>query len=92
MRHSARIISTAGFTLSSSSQTSSAFGSQTYQIRIATSGQPAYFKIGDATPTATTSDALMPANWVDYLTVSPGQKIAVLQAGTAGSISVSELG
>lgn len=91
MRAASRIISTAAFTLSATSQASAAFGSQTYQIRIATAGQPAYFKVGDGTPTATSSDALMPANWVDYITVTPGQKVAVLQAGTAGSLSVSEV-
>lgn len=92
MHSASRIGTTAGFTLSATSQASAAFGSQTYQIRIATGGQPAYFKVGDGTPTATSSDALMPANWVDYVTVSPGQKVAVLQAGTAGSLSVSEVG
>jgi len=92
MHQSKRIISTAAFTLSGTSQASAAFGSQTYSIRIAAGDQPAYFKIGDGTPTATASDALLPAGSVDYLTVSPGQKIAVLQAGTAGSLSVSELG
>jgi hypothetical protein len=33
----------------------------------------------------------MPADWVDYITVTPGQKIAVLQAGTAGLLSVTEI-
>jgi len=30
----------------------------------------------------------MPANFVDYFTVTPGQKCAVLQAGTAGVVSI----
>lgn len=92
MKDSSRVISTAGFTLSGTSQASSAFGAQTRQIRVATGGQPAYVKIDDGTPTATSSDVLMPANWVDYFTVTPGQKVAVLQAGTAGALSVSEMG
>lgn len=92
MKSSSRIISSAGFTLSNTSQASAAFGGQTRQIRVATGNQPAYVLIGDGTPTATANDALMPANCVDYFTVTPGQKIAVLQAGTAGSLSVSELG
>jgi len=92
MKASSRVVSSAGFTLSGTSQASSAFGVQTNQIRIATSGQPAYFVIGDGTPTATSANgALMPANWVDYFTVTPGQKVAVLQAGTAGALSVSEM-
>lgn len=91
MQHSSRLLSTAVFTLSGTSQASAAFGSQTRQIRVAAADQPAYIKIGDGTPTATASDALMPAGTVDYFTVTPGQKIAVLQAGTAGSLSVSEM-
>ena len=54
-------------------------------------GQPAFIKIDDGTPTAAATDPLMPANWVDYFTVNPGQKIAVLQAGTAGTLSVTEM-
>jgi hypothetical protein len=91
MRKSSRLGATTVFTLSGSSQASAAFGAETFQIRIATSGQPAYIKVDDGTPTTTTSDALMPANWIDYVTVTPGQKIAVLQAGTAGLISVTEI-
>jgi len=78
-------------TMSASSQATPAFGSQTYQIRVATAGQPAFFKIGDGTPTATSSDPQMPANWVDYFTCTPGQKCAVLQAGAAGVISIAEM-
>lgn len=92
MHSSSRVISTAVFTLSGTSQASSAFGGQTNQIRVATSGQPAYVLISDGTPTVTASNgALMPSNWVDYFTVTPGQKVAVLQAGTAGALSVSEM-
>ena len=91
MRNSSRPGTTTVFTLGGSSQASAAFGPETFQIRVATSGQPAYIKVGDGTPTASTSDPLMPANWVDYLTVTPGQKIAVLQAGTAGALSVTEM-
>ena len=79
------------FTLSGTSQASAAFGGQTRQVRVATGGQPAYIKIDDGTPTAAATDPLMPANWVDYFTVNPGQKIAVLQAGTAGTLSVTEM-
>lgn len=85
-----RLTTVQNFTLSETSQASTAFGAQTYKIRIATGAQPAYFEIGTA-PTATSADALIGANVVDYITVTPGQKIAVLQAGTAGVISVGEL-
>jgi Tfp pilus tip-associated adhesin PilY1 len=86
-----RLGTTTVFTLSGSSQASAAFGAQTYCIRVATGDQPAHIDIGDGTPTATTSDPIMPKDSVDYFTVTPGQKIAVLQAGTAGSLSVTEM-
>lgn len=82
------------FTLSGSSQQTAAFGTQTYQIRVATSGAApagaAYLAIG-ANPTADTTGILIPGNFVDYFTVTPGQKIAVIQGGTAGLISVTEM-
>jgi hypothetical protein len=91
MQSSSRLGTTTVFTLSGMSQASAPFGAETYQIRIATSGQPAFFQIGNGTPVATTSSPLIPGNWVDYVTVTPGQSIAVLQAGTAGSLSVTEI-
>ena len=78
------------FTMSGSSQASNAFAEGTYMIRIATGAQPGYFAIGTS-PTASSSTQLIGANVVDYVTVLPGQKIAVLQAGTAGVISITEL-
>lgn len=79
------------FTMSGSSQQTAAFGSQTYKVRVATSGQPAWF-IVDANPTATTTaSSLIPATWAEDFDVTPGQKGAVLQAGTAGSFTVTEL-
>lgn len=80
------------FTLSGSSQATATFGPQTYQVRIATSAQPAWFKIGDGTPVAdTASSHLIGTNIVEYVTCTPGQKCAVLQAGTAGSLTVTEM-
>ena len=88
MEDSSRLGTNTTFTLSGTSQASASFGGQ---VRVATGGQPAYIKIDDGTPTAAATDPLMPANWVDYFTVNPGQKIAVLQAGTAGTLSVTEM-
>jgi hypothetical protein len=91
MLDSSRLGANTNFTLSGSSQATAAFGPQTYQVRVATAGQPAFIRVGDGTPTVTAGDPLMPANWVDYLTVTPGQKLACLQAGTAGTLSVTEI-
>lgn len=79
------------FTMSASSQATAAFGAQTRRVRIATGAQPGYFVIGDGAPTAAVTDNLIGTNVVDYVDVNPGQKAAVLQAGTAGTITVTEL-
>jgi hypothetical protein len=90
--HQSRQGTVTNFTMSGTSQATAAFGSQTYRIRVSTSGQPAYVLIGDGTPTASaTVGTLIPATWAMEFAVTPGQKLAVLQAGTAGSCSVTEL-
>ncbi len=73
----------------STSAASSAFGAQTYQIRVA-SPAACYIKIDSNTPTATASDAYLPANVIDYIKVQAGQKIAVFSA-TTQVVSVVEV-
>lgn len=90
-RNASRAGTNTTITMSGSSQATAAFGAETFQIRVATADQPAYVEIGDGTPTATTSSMLLGANQVDYFTVTPGQKAAVLQAGTAGKVSITEM-
>jgi hypothetical protein len=74
------------------------FGAQTYQIRVVvfnTAGTvtSARIRIGDGTPTATTTDAAIPLNTPEYFTVTPGQKIAGILTGTTptATISVTEI-
>jgi hypothetical protein len=76
---------------------SSAFGSQTYAIRVSTCSLPdgtnngARISVGD-NPTASATSALLPLNWIEYIKVGPGQKIAVLgNSAATGSVSVTEL-
>jgi hypothetical protein len=77
--------------MSGTSQPTAAFGGQTYRVRVATSTQPAWFTIG-GTPTATTTaSSVIPAGWVEDFDCLPGQKAAALEAGTAGTISITEL-
>lgn len=73
----------------STAAASSAFASTTFQIRVATSAV-AFIKISDGTPTAAATDSMMPANWVDYFIVSPGQKISAFSP-TIQTISVTEI-
>jgi hypothetical protein len=79
------------FTMSGTSQATAAFSTQTYKVRIATGAQPAFFSNPAAAPTAANTDNLLGTNCVDYVEVAPGQKIAVLQAGTAGTVTITEL-
>lgn len=70
---------------------STTFGTSTYQIRIACPSN-CFYKVGDvaAPPTATNSDVLLPSTWVDYVTVSPGQKVSIFSA-TIQTVSVTEI-
>jgi len=80
----------------SASAQSVAFGPQTYWIRVtapgvlsATSGLR--ILVGD-NPTAIATSTLLPVNWVEYIHVTPGQKIAVISNDTVtGNLSVTEL-
>src|SRR5262245_40912677 len=81
------------FTTSSTNQPTAAFRRQTYQIRIACGAQSAFVKVGDGTPTATTTgdSALVGANVIDYWCVTPGQKAAVVQGSGSGLVSITEV-
>ena len=99
MQHSSRLGTYQEVTLSQTTASSSPFGSQTSQIRVSVAdvtGTPTSIRlrIGDGTPTALATDAAIPANWVEYFTVTPGQRVAaILVAGTAptAKLSVAEI-
>lgn len=75
----------------STAAASSAFGTQTYTVRVAAPAA-AFYKIGDpaATPTAASTDVYLPPNWVEFVIVTPGQKISFFSA-TIQTISVNEV-
>lgn len=73
-----------------------AFGSQTRRLRIVANSACHYLVSGS--PTAATTDPFLPANWVEYVTVAPGEKISAVRAAsdglvmaTSGSLFVTEL-
>ena len=66
-----------------------AVGAQTYKVRIVCTTD-AFVKVGDA-PTATTSDPLFPASSVEYVTITPGQKISAVQSIAGGTVHVTEV-
>ncbi len=67
---------------------SSAFGASTTLVRIV-SDVACFIKFGSS-PTATTSDILLPANTVEFWTVDPSTKVAAILASGTGSLYVTE--
>lgn len=65
-----------------------AFGSETYQIRLVANSACCY-RIGDGAQTATAADPFLPANTVEYVIVSPGQRISAIKAATGGLITAT---
>lgn len=72
-----------------SATSTNAFGAETYQIRVV-ANSACHIKVVEAAGgAATTSDPLLPANWVDYLGVSPGQKISAIRAASDGLVTAT---
>ena len=71
----------------SSAAQSAAFGTETWLIRIAS--PTGCFIAIDTNPTATTTSAYLPANVIETLIVSPGQKLSVFSTATQ-LVSVTE--
>jgi len=94
---SSRITSSSRFALTTASQSSAAFGAQTYQIRIATGNLVGsgvcYVKVGEAAGVTadSTGSAALGSNVVDYLAVTPGQKVAVAAEVAGGFVTISEM-
>jgi hypothetical protein len=75
---------------------SAVFGSQTRQIRVVTD-RAVNLLITDGAVTSTainTTGAMLPANVVDYLTVTPGQRLSPTISGTASTttLTITEVG
>ena len=68
---------------------SSAFGSQTEYVRIASSAD--FHIIFGGSPTATASHIFIPADQPEIFKVSPGEKVAAL-GGNNAVISITEMG
>ena len=68
-----------------SAAASNAFGAQTYAVRLCATSA-CVVKIGDGAQTAVDDNtgSFLPAVWVSYVQVNPGQKIAAIRKGTDG--------
>lgn len=69
-----------------------AFGPETFQVRLAAKTSDVRYRVVEAAGgTAVSTDTLLPAGWVEYITVTPGQKIAAIQDTAAGVLNVTEM-
>ncbi len=66
----------------------SAFGEYTTKVRIVANSACHY--VISQSPTAVVTDAFLPANWVEYVTVAPGEKISAIKAATAGLVTTTD--
>lgn len=67
-----------------------AFGPETFQLRLVANSACCY-RIGDGAQTATTADVYLPANTIEHISVSPGQRISAVKAPDAGTLWVTEM-
>ena len=69
-----------------------AFGSETYQVRLSAKTSAVRYRVVEAAGgTAVATDTLLPVGVVEYITVTPGQKIAAIQDAAAGALNVTEM-
>jgi hypothetical protein len=65
-----------------------AFGPESYQLRLVADSACCY-RIGDGAQTATAADTFLPANAIEYVIVSPGQRISAIKAATNGLVTAT---
>ncbi|MDE5451324.1 hypothetical protein GWE18_00340 [Bradyrhizobium sp. CSA112] len=67
------------------------FGSETFQVRLCTTTTCRYRVVEAAGGTAVATDTLLHPDQLEYITVTPGQKIAAIQETAAGKLNVTEM-
>lgn len=65
-----------------------AFSAGTYQLRLVANAACCY-RIGDGAQTATVADTYLPANVIEHVIVSPGQRISAIKAATNGLVTAT---
>ncbi len=65
-----------------------AFGDQTRKVRLV-ANSACHYKIGDGAQTAAVTDPFLPANWIEAVTVTPGQRISAIKAATGGLVTAT---
>jgi hypothetical protein len=80
-------------------QTTTPFGSQTYQVRVTHSfANGIWISVGNSTTqssvvsAAAGTDNFFPTNWIDFYSCTPGQALAFISTSTTtGYVSVTEM-
>ena len=79
-------------TVSASSVQSTAIASNCTIIRLANgSAAQCHFEIGSNPTASLTTSAMLPANAVDYIRVTGGDKVAVIRGATATDVSITQI-
>ncbi len=86
--HSSRVGITQTITYDSSAAITNAFGVETYPLRMVANSACCY-RMGDGAQTATAADAYLPANAIEDVIVTPGQRIAAIKAATNGLVTAT---
>jgi hypothetical protein len=85
---SSRVGATQTIAYDASAAIANAFGSETFQLRLVANSACCY-RIGDGAQTATIVDTFLPANVIEYVIVSPGQRISAIKAATNGLVTAT---
>lgn len=85
---SSRISVTQTIAFDASAAIPNAFGPETYQLRLVADSACCY-RIGDGAQTATTADVFLPANVIEHVIVSPGQRVSAIKAATNGLVTAT---
>jgi hypothetical protein len=69
--------------------TTNGFGAQTRQIRVV-SNSACHILVTKAGTAAQVTDPFLPANWIDYYNVNPGEKLSAIKAATGGLVTATD--
>jgi hypothetical protein len=86
--HASRVGASQTIAYDASVGITNAFNSGTYQLRLA-ANSACHYRIGDGVQTATIADTYLPANTIEYVIVSPGQRISAIKAATNGLVTAT---
>lgn len=85
-----KTLASQSLSLTAASQQVTLTSPYTIYVRLSSGPTALYYATG-ANPTATTSSSYLPLNWVDYIQISPGEKLAILGTAASNFVTISEL-